>query len=64
MSREKIQLQLKIIEGKKYIVDQHGRELDGVLSFVSSTAVDSGDTLKLEVFQYEGGNVITCGGHQ
>ena len=63
MSKEKIQLQLKIIDGKKYIVDQHGRELDGVLSFASSTAVASGDTLKLEAYQYQDGNVIVSGGH-
>lgn len=63
MNKEKIQLQLKIIEGKKYIVDQHDRELDGVISFSSHTSLNSGDTLKLEVHEYRDGNLIVSGGH-
>ncbi len=48
----KIYLRLIIDDGVKKVVDQDGRELEGLLSIESRSAVDEDDTLKLEVFQY------------
>lgn len=61
---DKIYLRLEIIDGKKYILDQHDRVLDSVISIVSETELDSIDKLKIEVYEMrEKNDCIVSGGH-
>lgn len=61
---DKIQLRLEIKDGKKYIVDQHGREIEGVISFATSTEAGSLDEMTLTVYEFKDGSPLCSGGHQ
>lgn len=52
-------LKLDMKDGRKRVIDQDDREVMGVISVVSSSAVHAIDTLTIEVVQYCGtGEVI------
>lgn len=62
---EPIFLHLEIIDGKKHIFDQHGRELAGLISITSESCVNSIDTLTLKIEEMRDSEApIISGGHQ
>ncbi len=62
---EPIFLHLEIIDGKKHVFDQHGREIEGLISITSESCVNSIDTLTLKVEEMRDGNTrVISGGHQ
>ena len=60
----KIYLRLIIEDGVKKVVDQDGRELEGVIAVESRSAIDEIDTLTVTTYQYSAaGEPILRGGN-
>jgi len=63
--REPIFLHLEIIDGKKHVFDQHGREIEGLISITSESCVNYIDTLTLKIEEMRDSEApVISGGHQ
>lgn len=61
---EQIYLRLDVRDGKKVIVDQHGRELAGLQRVRYEYGMDEMDTMCIDVAAYdENGNIAVRGGN-
>jgi len=61
----KIYLHLEIRNGAKFIVDQDGREVEGVQRIDTHTALNEIDTLDITLSEMDSkGGLIVSGGHQ
>ena len=61
----KIYLHLEIRNGAKVIVDQDGREVEGVIRIDSHCATDEIDSLDITVYETKpNGQVVYSGGHR
>lgn len=64
MNDEKIYLRLVIEDGRKYVVDQHGREVADMVSLSLTSAVDAIDEVAITFYDHgENGEMIISGGH-
>ena len=65
MDKSKIYLRLVIEDGRKYVVDQCGRELADVIYLSSTSVFDATDEVTAVFYDHdEKGNVLISGGNR
>jgi len=61
----KIYLRLVIIEGKKYVVDQDGRQVENIIGIDSHCRADEIDEIVITLHETDqNGRMIMTGGHR
>ena len=58
---EKIQLKALVVDGSTKIVDQHGRELDGLMSLDYSVDVEDINRITITVQEFNNGKICVRG---
>lgn len=58
---EKIQLKALVVDGNVKVVDQHGREVDGLISLDYSADVESISRISITVNEFNNGRICVRG---